>query len=117
MAKATINELASLVAKLHQERTQHLEAIAEIDEVFARYGVSVRLPTAARPCLGAISVLTLLQAVTKPGTRLSPLPLNRAHRSIQDARDFLQRHVREVTHIDDLRRSRADLRQIAQSGV
>jgi hypothetical protein len=40
MAKSTINELSSLVAQLHQAREQHLSAIAEIDDVFARFGVT-----------------------------------------------------------------------------
>jgi len=51
MAKSTINELSALVEKLHQERTQHGTAIAEIDEAFARLGISVgpRMKRGRRP--------------------------------------------------------------------
>jgi hypothetical protein len=42
MATTTINQLSSLVATLYKERDQHVAAIAEIDEAFARLGLNGR---------------------------------------------------------------------------
>jgi hypothetical protein len=49
MATPTINELSSLVSTLYKERDQHMAAIAEIDEAFARLGLNGHQhPTSAR---------------------------------------------------------------------
>jgi hypothetical protein len=40
MPSSTINQLSTLVASLHRDREQHVAAIADIDNVFSRLGVS-----------------------------------------------------------------------------
>lgn len=45
---AAAKELATLISRLQSERTEHLEAIAQIDATFERFGITVAPPAKRR---------------------------------------------------------------------
>ncbi|MEX0745709.1 MAG: hypothetical protein WD118_08905 [Phycisphaeraceae bacterium] len=72
-AKATANELSKLISHLRQERQSHVNAIADIDETFSRFGIEADGTAGparrGRPKKSKTKAATKKAATSKAGTK------------------------------------------------